>query len=193
VAQGGRRDAILAAARTEFTRWGFAGARVDRIARVANVNKQLIFHYFHSKDGLYSATVSALFAEWQPVADDGASPSEHLRLVTAHLVRWLTENPGAARAVSEVAQVVGQPEDPAAPVAEWLDAAKGAVRAAIEGGQGLGHFRDDADPQAVAEIITSAAIGHALMLGDEGDTAPTATQRLIENISRAMVEYCAWR
>jgi AcrR family transcriptional regulator len=193
VAQGGRRDAILTAARAEFARWGFAGARIDRIATVANVNKQLIFHYFHSKEGLYSAAVSALFAEWRPVPDGGASPSERLRLVASHLVQWLADNPGAARAVSEVAPAApGQPEDPGTPAIEWLAGEKRAVRAAVEGGQGLGHFRDDADPQSVAEIVASAAIGHALTPGNEGDAA-AATQRLIADLSRAMVEYCAWR
>jgi AcrR family transcriptional regulator len=46
---------ILAAARAEFAEHGFAGARVERIARVAECNKQLIYHYFGSKEGLSRA------------------------------------------------------------------------------------------------------------------------------------------
>src|ERR1700735_5415588 len=49
------RRAVLAAARDEFARHGFAGARVADIARRAGVNKQLINYYFGSKEGLYLA------------------------------------------------------------------------------------------------------------------------------------------
>src|SRR2546421_12310754 len=46
---------IVAAAREEFSRRGFDGARMDQIARRAAVNKQLLFYYFHSKRGLFTA------------------------------------------------------------------------------------------------------------------------------------------
>lgn len=46
---------ILEAARAEFAAHGFAGARVERIARAADCNKQLIYHYFGNKEGLSRA------------------------------------------------------------------------------------------------------------------------------------------
>src|ERR1700729_3608573 len=49
------RQALLDAALEEFSRRGFAGARVADIARRAGVNKQLINYYFGSKEGLYLA------------------------------------------------------------------------------------------------------------------------------------------
>jgi TetR/AcrR family transcriptional regulator len=45
---------ILAVAADEFEAKGFAGARIDEIARRSNVNKQLIYHYFGSKRVLHS-------------------------------------------------------------------------------------------------------------------------------------------
>ena len=196
MAQGRRRDAILAAAGSEFARHGFAGARIERIAEAAVVNKQLIFHYFRSKEGLYSAAISAIFASWQPAPDGGKPPSEHLHHVTAHLVQWLSDNPAAARAIAEAARVPGHHLDATAPPAEagqWLEDAKRAVRSAVEGGQRVGYFRDDVDPQAVAEIVASSAVGHVLAAGLAGHTSPAESQRLVSNLSRAMVEYCAWR
>src|ERR1700733_10093392 len=53
------RQALLAAALDEFSRHGFAGARVADIARRAGVNKQLINYYFGSKEGLYLAVQQA--------------------------------------------------------------------------------------------------------------------------------------
>ncbi|MEU0302948.1 TetR/AcrR family transcriptional regulator [Streptomyces sp. NPDC006175] len=51
---GPRRDRILAVAAEEFEKKGFAGARIDEIARRSNVNKQLIYYYFESKRVLHS-------------------------------------------------------------------------------------------------------------------------------------------
>lgn len=195
MAQGRRRDAILAVARSEFARHGFAGARIERIAESADVNKQLIFHYFRSKEGLYSAAISAVFANWQPASDGGASPSEHLRQVAIRLVQWLSDNPGAARAIAETEQAPEHQADSAVPPAEasrWLDDAKGAVRSAVERGQRQGYFRDDVDPQTIAEIACSFAVGHAVTASLKGSISPVESGRLGANLSQALVEYCAW-
>jgi TetR/AcrR family transcriptional regulator len=195
VAPGRRRDAILAAARSAFAREGYAGARIERIAEAAHVNKQLIFHYFHSKEALYSAVVSSLFASWQPAQDTGAPPSERLRRLTDQIVQWLSDNPGAARAIAEAGSMPRQADTtiPAREAMGWLAATRSAVRSAVEGGQRQGYFRDDVDPQAVAEIVASSAVGHALTADTAGETSPSESQRLSENLARALVEYCAWR
>jgi len=48
-----RRRRLLDAARRAFMTRGLEGARVDEIARRAGVNKQLVYHYFGSKEALY--------------------------------------------------------------------------------------------------------------------------------------------
>ena len=50
---------ILKAATAEFAERGLAGARVDRLAASAGANKQLIYAYFGSKEGLFDATLEA--------------------------------------------------------------------------------------------------------------------------------------
>jgi TetR/AcrR family transcriptional regulator len=62
-ASGAARDAILAAARGEFSAKGLKGARVNEIAARAGVNKQLIYYYFGSKDELYGAALESVYAE----------------------------------------------------------------------------------------------------------------------------------
>src|SRR5437879_2231275 len=47
------RERILAAALKEFSTKGLAGARVDRIARRARINKRMLYHYFGHKDDLF--------------------------------------------------------------------------------------------------------------------------------------------
>lgn len=61
--QSAARSAILAAARSEFSGKGLAGARVNEIAALAGVNKQLIYYYFGSKNDLYRAALEAVYTE----------------------------------------------------------------------------------------------------------------------------------
>ena len=56
------RRRLLAAATEEFAARGIAGARVDRIAAEAGANKSLIYSYFGSKDGLFTAVYDAQVA-----------------------------------------------------------------------------------------------------------------------------------
>jgi AcrR family transcriptional regulator len=51
------RGRILDAALAEFAEYGFAGARVDRIARQAGINKAMIYYHFNSKDRLYESAI----------------------------------------------------------------------------------------------------------------------------------------
>lgn len=53
-------DRIMAAAKAEFTEYGFAGARLNRIATNANASKERLYSYFESKEQLFEAVV----AQW---------------------------------------------------------------------------------------------------------------------------------
>lgn len=53
----------MAAAKDEFTEYGFAGARLNRIASNARASKERLYSYFTSKEQLFEAVV----AQW--VAD----------------------------------------------------------------------------------------------------------------------------
>lgn len=50
---------LLEAATAEFCQFGLAGARVDRIAAVAGVNKERIYQYFGKKDLLFDAVIAS--------------------------------------------------------------------------------------------------------------------------------------
>lgn len=51
------RARILDAATLEFSANGLAGARTERIAETAGVNKALLYYYFQGKEALYTATL----------------------------------------------------------------------------------------------------------------------------------------
>jgi TetR/AcrR family transcriptional regulator len=56
------RARILDAATREFSGNGLAGARTERIAEAAGVNKALIYYYFRSKEALYDEALEAVAA-----------------------------------------------------------------------------------------------------------------------------------
>jgi AcrR family transcriptional regulator len=55
------QNTILAAARDEFAEHGLGGARMDRIAERAGVNKRLIYYYFEDKDRLFQAVLEQAY------------------------------------------------------------------------------------------------------------------------------------
>ena len=54
------RGRILDAALSEFSAHGLAGARTERIATAAGVNKALLYYYFESKEKLYLAALEMI-------------------------------------------------------------------------------------------------------------------------------------
>lgn len=72
------RERILEAALKEFAAQGFAGARVDAIARRARINKRMLYHYFGDKKGLFREVLRrkvAVRAAWMASAPDDLSES----------------------------------------------------------------------------------------------------------------------
>jgi AcrR family transcriptional regulator len=57
------QSTILAAARDEFAEYGLGGARVDRIAERAGLNKRLIYYYFQDKESLFQAVLEQAYRD----------------------------------------------------------------------------------------------------------------------------------
>jgi TetR/AcrR family transcriptional regulator len=91
------RTRILDAALTEFAAHGLAGARTDRIAQSAGVNKALLYYYFDSKENLYVAALEMISAKIRDrtlaVFLRECSPGERvLRSALEHFDRILTQH-----------------------------------------------------------------------------------------------------
>lgn len=91
------RTRILDAALSEFAAHGLAGARTDKIAQAAGVNKALLYYYFDSKENLYLAAMEMISAKIRDrhlaVFLREASPGERvLRSALEHFDRILTES-----------------------------------------------------------------------------------------------------
>ena len=55
--------AILRAARDEFAEHGLGGARMERIAERAALDKRLIYYYFDNKDSLFRAVLEQTYLD----------------------------------------------------------------------------------------------------------------------------------
>lgn len=54
---------ILSAARDEFAEFGLGGARMDRIAERAGLNKRLIYYYFADKEQLFQSVLEQTYLD----------------------------------------------------------------------------------------------------------------------------------
>ena len=88
---------ILTAARDEFAQHGLAGARVDRIAERAGLNKRLIYYYFGSKDDLFLAVLESVYADIRDAEQAlhllDLPPDEALRRLTEFTWNYYIEHP----------------------------------------------------------------------------------------------------
>jgi AcrR family transcriptional regulator len=107
---GGTRDKVLAAARVEFARRGYAGATIRGIAARARVDPKLVLHYFESKEGVFRAAMdfpidpaAALPALLAPGVDGLG-----VRLARFFIDVW--DSPAGARALALVRSVVASEE-----------------------------------------------------------------------------------
>src|SRR5215204_2458481 len=86
-------DRILAAAALEFSERGYAGARVDRIARRARVNKAMLYYHFGSKQGLYRTilrqTFGAIASELDTIVSSEGPPARKLDAAVAAMAAFI--------------------------------------------------------------------------------------------------------
>jgi TetR/AcrR family transcriptional regulator len=90
-------DRILAAAAVEFAARGYAGARVDEIARRARVNKAMLYYHFASKQGLYRTllrtTFAGIAAPLQAIAAQPLPPADRLDRAVDAMAAFVAAHP----------------------------------------------------------------------------------------------------
>jgi AcrR family transcriptional regulator len=78
------RERIMAAALTEFSARGLAGARTGAIARRAGVNQRMIFYCFKTKEGLYREVLRRKLAERASVVEANSNDDFAMILVKGY-------------------------------------------------------------------------------------------------------------
>jgi len=145
---------IISAATEEFSKRGFHGARVDHIARRAGVNKQLLFYYYHSKRGLFHATLAraaaALERALEAVVIPPGRPVDRIRDALSAQFDFLTHHPELVALISHAGRSEAAPFGPAIKRLVVL----------LAEGQGRGQVRDDLDPHLAAAQALVLMVGY---------------------------------
>lgn len=69
--RGSSEERIVAAALREFSQHGYDGARIDRIAKRAGINKAMIYYHFKGKEKLYVRILSDTFKDIYGIVEGG--------------------------------------------------------------------------------------------------------------------------
>lgn len=164
---------ILDAASTVFAEHGFAGARVDEIARRAGVNKAMLYYHVGNKQALYTAVLTRNFARMEEALasamEEGGSIPEQIQSLITEIARTLKDLPDHPRIVLRELASAGtnlQPE-----VLARMVNLLGKVRGLLEEGVRGGEFR------AIDPVMTHLAlVGASLIL--------TVVSPLVDRISQ---------
>jgi AcrR family transcriptional regulator len=142
---------VLDAAAAEFAAFGIAGARVDRIAAAANVNKAQMYAYFGGKEELFDAVLRdqiAAIVDAVPLTPDDL-PGYAVRLYDRYL-----SHPELLRLATWY-RLERVPTGDL--LASFRDHADGKLRA-IAAGQRAGHIDPAFTPADVYALVTAIAM-----------------------------------
>ena len=91
------RARILKAARNEFMRHGYSGARIERISRTGKSSDRMIYYYFGSKEALYIEVLESVYTELGAAESrlvlDESRPVEALRTLIAFTWEYYLAHP----------------------------------------------------------------------------------------------------
>jgi len=194
------RQRILDAASSAFAANGFSGARVDKIAHRAGVNKALLYYHVGNKQALYTAVLMRNFDRVEAALADSLSPGgsarDRLTAVIATVTRTLQAYPDHPRIVlRELASAGGhlQPE-----ILDRMLRVVEIVRGLLADGVRSGEFRATQPVMthltmigaslilnAVAPLRSrAAAIGPGMQIPeDDAEVAPFLTDLLLNGIA----------
>jgi AcrR family transcriptional regulator len=88
---------IATAAKAEFSQYGIAGARVDRIAKEARTSKERVYAYFRGKEALYTFVASR---ELPAVVESTPMDPTDLPAYAGRLFDYFTSHPEHHRLIS---------------------------------------------------------------------------------------------
>ncbi len=158
------RNALMKAALKEFSQHGFAGARMDQIAKTAKCNIRMLYHYFGGKKGLYVAVLEAAYADLRQkeselrIAVD--RPLEGMLELMRFTFVYFQNNPQFEGLLRAENMMQGKFVLRSKPVPEGGFSLKQTIGALIASGQAQGLFRDGLDPVHTYVTITALSRFH---------------------------------
>ena len=156
------RKRILMAATAEFGRKGLGGARVDEIARRSRSNQRMIYHYFGSKELLFTAVLEQAYSDIRAAEQklnlDALGPTEAIATLVRFTWNYYLDHPEFLSLVNSANLHRARHIRGSAVVRKVTDTFILMVKSILDRGVTAGEFRAGVDP--VQLNITIAAIGY---------------------------------
>jgi AcrR family transcriptional regulator len=156
------RARILRAATVEFARYGFGGARGDRIARRARSSERMVYYYYRSKEGLFRAVLEAAYlslrqAEQTLVLED-KPPREALAHFCRFVWRYYADHPEFIGVLNAENQYQARHLRKSLQLGQLVTPVIRMLTAVLERGRSDGQFRDGVDPAGL--YVSIAGLGY---------------------------------
>lgn len=156
------RRRILEASLAEFAAHGWGGARVDRIAAAAGINKRLLYVHVGNKEALWIAVLEHVYATMRAGESElnleRLDPLESLQLLVRFNFRFHAERPEFLRMLNEENRQGAAHLKKSDKVAAIYSPLLALIRDILERGQADGVMRAGLDPMQL--YISIAALSY---------------------------------
>ncbi|MBV8536430.1 MAG: TetR family transcriptional regulator [Alphaproteobacteria bacterium] len=195
------REKILREATAEFAARSYDGARVDSIARRCRLSKNMLYHYFGSKEGLFIAVLEQMYEMFRKRQRDfaarGGDPVKAMRQLVAHTFQALWDNPEVIALLNSENLHHGRHIKRSRRVRNLYDPLVDTIREVLRRGVAEGVFRPNIDPVTLYVSFSSMAYHYIsnqytlrVILGVDFGTAERR-RAWLNHISDMVLAYCA--
>lgn len=157
---GSTKERIVDAAVREFAQNGLRGARMDKIAKRAGINKQLLYHHLGRKEDVYLAALERVYGEFrhreQEVDLDGLDPWQAIERFIAFKFDYLSKHPEYSALLMDENMHRGRHVRRSKVLAKMHADLVGKLATVVRHGEKLGVFRRGVDPLQL--YISTAAL-----------------------------------
>jgi len=143
------KERILSVAFKEFAARGYDGARVDAIVARCKISKNLIYHYFSSKEDLFLQVMEraygAMRARQNELALSGNDPVAQMRTLVEKTIQHFVEQPEFIQLLATENLYKAAHIKKSSVIPAIFNPLRTALKQILEQGKAQGVFRQDAD------------------------------------------------
>jgi TetR/AcrR family transcriptional regulator len=149
---------ILSVATKEFSARGFDGARVDEIVRRSKVSKNLVYHYFDSKEKLFIAVLESAYENMHANTawpSDFSSATDGIRQLIRAIFHYWNDSPEFIGLLNSENFHKGRHLKKTKMVKAGYSNLFATIKRLLDEGHKRGHFRGGVDPVELYISISS--------------------------------------
>lgn len=195
------REKILREATAEFAARSYDGARVDTIATRCRLSKNMLYHYFGSKEGLFIAVLEQMYEMLRKRQRDfavrAADPVKAMRQLVAHTFSALIDHPEVIALLNSENLHHGRHIKRSKRIRDLYDPLVDTIREVLRRGVAEGVFRPNIDPITLYVSLSSLAyhyLSNQYTLKVAFDIDFTSAERRrswLNHITDMVLSYCA--